>query len=586
MTRAVEALQGVALPRSEARSRPRNVPFLLIVGESGAGKSSLMRAGVAPRLVTPGVTPKVDVLRIAVARIGDDPDPFLTLAKALLVPDDQIGGFRQALPEIGGPEQAQDLARVLALGGTVGARKRTPAAKPILQALRRVQDRERDHRKTQMRLRANLLLLVDQPENIFATKLNEAARSAFARLLFALAATRRVWIIATLRSDLYPRMIMPGDLLALKDAGAVYDLAAPGESELAEIVGKSAAAAELVYGLSARGDERLDERILRDAQGKNTLPLLEFALDSLFERREAVGYETQLTFAAFEKIGGLDGAIYKTAEAALSKLGREEQEALPRLLRALAVPIRDKEARSAGGELTVRSLPCATAAPDVATRRLVDALVPARIVVVAGADEGTGEEAAFVSIAHQRVFERWRRARSIIDSHRDFFRIRDEVGRQQSNWERNGRKGKYLLTGGVLEEGKKILRGYGAELDRGMRDFIGASRRKAQRLTVSLATAAVFFAIVAVGAILLLSVGAEEFRSRDQDRRQSRRGLRKGTVRRQERRGENRRSRAEFGQLLLPGPVGQQPRRSAAPAQPREHEVRVRQELREDQGSG
>lgn len=195
---------------------------------------------------------------------------------------------------------------------------------------------------------------------------------------------------------------------------------------------------------------------MRDAQGKNTLPLLEFALDSLFERREAVGYETQLTFAAFEKIGGLDGAIYKTAEAALSKLGREEQEALPRLLRALAVPIRDKEARSAGGELTVRSLPCATAAPDVATRRLVDALVPARIVVVAGADEGTGEEAAFVSIAHQRVFERWRRARSIINSHRDFFRIRDEVGRQQSNWERNGRKGKYLLTGGVLEEGKKF----------------------------------------------------------------------------------------------------------------------------------
>jgi len=501
VTRAVEALQSVALPRSEARSRPRNVPFLLIVGESGGGKSSLMRAGVAPRLTTPGVTPRVDLWRVAVARIGDDPDPFLTLAKALLVENDKIGGFGPALPELASPEQAQDLAEVLARGGSVGSRKRTPAAKPILRALRQVQERERVRRNTQLRLRANLLLLVDQLENIFATKLNEEARSAFARLLFALAATRRVWIIGTLRSDLYPRMITAGDFLALKDAGAVYDLAAPGESELTEIVHRSAAAAGLVYGLSPSGDERLDERILRDAQGGNTLPLLQFALDSLFQEREIVGAETQLTFAAYEKMGGLDGAIDKTAEAALSNLSKEEQEALPRLLRALAVPIRDKEARSAGGELTVRTLPYATAAPDYATRRLVDALVLARIVVVAGADEGGGEGAVFISIAHQRVFESWKKARSIIAAHRDFFRIRDEVGRQQLNWEKSGRKGNYLLTGGVLAEGQEILRGYGSELDRGMRDFIGASRRKEQRLIVSLAAAVVVFALIAIGAV-------------------------------------------------------------------------------------
>jgi eukaryotic-like serine/threonine-protein kinase len=499
VTRAVEQLQSVALPRSNIRSRPTNIPFLLIVGESGTGKSSLMRAGVAPRLIAPGVTPRIDSWRVAVARIGDDPNPYLTLAKALLVEDDKIGGFGSALPELGGPERAPELAELLSLGGTIGPRRRAPAAQLILRALREAQDRERARRKTGLRLRANLLLLVDQLENIFAADLDENARGAFARLLFALAATRRVWIMATLRSDILPRLITPGAFLALKDAGTVYDLAAPGESELTEIVQRSAAAAGLVYGLSPDGTEGLDERILRDAQGKNTLPLLQFALNSVFQERQTVDSRTQLTYAAYEAIGGLDGAIDRSAEQALSSLGQEQRDALPRLLRALAVPIRDAEARSAGGELTVHALPFDEAAPDAATKGLIDALVSARIMVLASAEGG--KSGAFVSIAHQRVFESWRRARSIIENHRDFFRIRDDVGRQLEKWAGGGRKADFLLPPGVpVAEGRKILRDYGPELDPSMRDFINASWWRAQRRTVFLAGAAASFAVIAAGA--------------------------------------------------------------------------------------
>lgn len=502
VTRAVEQLQNVSLPRSNIRSRPTNVPFLLIVGESGAGKSSLMRAGVAPRLTAPGVTPRIDLWRIAVARIGDDPNPYLTLAKALLVEDDKIGGFGSALPELGALERAPDLAALLALGGIVGPRKRAPAAAPILNALRQARDTERARRKTGLRLRANLLLLVDQLENIFAAELDEGARSAFARLLFALAATRRIWIIATLRSDILPRLITPGAFLALKDAGTVYDLAAPGESELTEIVQRSASASGLVYGLSPKGNESLDERILRDAEGKNTLPLLQFALDSVFQERQVVDGQTQLTYAAYEAIGGLDGAIDRSAELALSGLGPEEQDTLPRLLRALAVPIRDKESRSAGGELTAHTLPFDEAARDQATKRLVDALVSARIMVLAGAEGGDGGDGgAFVSIAHQRVFESWRRARSIIEDHQDFFRIRDDVGRQLEKWDGSGRRADFLLPHGVpVAEGRKILRDYGPELDPSMRDFIKASWWREQRRTVFLAGAAASFAVIAAGA--------------------------------------------------------------------------------------
>ena len=112
--------------------------------------------------------------------------------------------------------------------------------------------------------------------------------------------------------------------------------------------------------------------------------------------------------------------------------------------------------------------------------------------------------------------------------HRDFFRIRDDVGHQFSKWEESGKKNEYLLPRGVpLAEGQKILRGYGAELDAGMRDFISASSSRAQRLVVFLAAAAASFACIAIVAIYFyldfshqFAGGAEELRSRYQDRRQ------------------------------------------------------------------
>ena len=73
--------------------------------------------------------------------------------------------------------------------------------------------------------------------------------------------------------------------------------------------------------------------------------------------------ETLLTFAAYREIGGLDGAIDKRAEAAVAPLGEAEQACLPRLLRQLAVPAREKDGAAT---LTIRPVPFDEAAPDEA----------------------------------------------------------------------------------------------------------------------------------------------------------------------------------------------------------------------------
>lgn len=233
--------------------------------------------------------------------------------------------------------------------------------------------------------RANLLLLVDQLENIFGSGVTDDQRSAFARILFSLSSTRRIWVVSTLRSDLYHRMITPGGFITLKDAGADFDLAKPGEAELIEIVHKSGTATGLVYESNPQSGERLEDRILKDAKGENALPLLEFTLDRLFKDRSIVDGETRLTFAAYEAMGGLDGAIDQTAEHAVRQFGKRELAALPRLLRMLAAPVHDRRAGPAGGgELTARPMPVHEVVHDTATSALVNALIDARIIVVTG----------------------------------------------------------------------------------------------------------------------------------------------------------------------------------------------------------
>jgi hypothetical protein len=523
ITRAVEQLQSVAQTQYRARSAPANIPFLLIVGESGAGKSSLMRAGVAPRLTRPGLVPSVDIWRIAVMRVGDDPNPFLTLAKALFVENDEKGGFGPALPELratdeGTPDAFADfLSKV-----EVQRREVAPRIVSILDALDRVQAREMDLRKTQQQLRADLLLLVDQLENIFAQSVTDEQRSVFARLLFAFCATRRVWVVATLRSDLYPRLITPGDFLALKDAGGVYDLAAPGESELGEILTKSAAAAGLVYETDEATGQRLDETILAYAQGKNTLPLLQFALERLFEERVQEGKEIRLTVDAYRRMGGLAGAINRTAEAALAQLGKSEMAALPRLLRSLAVPARAGAPATAGAtDLTVRVVPMAQAVPDEATARLVKALTDARIIVVTRSETGAqGGGDVLIGIAHQRVFESWERARKIIAEHRDFFRIRDEVETEFQRWVKAKRSSALLIPKGVpLAEAQRILKAHFGELSLEIRAYVAASSNRAQRFNIFMGTAAVVFAVLAVLAFNLKLVADRNFETAQSNER-------------------------------------------------------------------
>jgi len=263
----------------------RGTPYLLVVGASGAGKSSLARAGLLPRLTTPGVIPEVDIWRTAVMRPSDSPaGPFAALAAALMQGDADLPkeeeGRGAALPEI-----AEGDSPTPAVLATVLRHADAAAIAPVINALTRVAKAKRARESYDREVRCDLVVLIDQLDELFADAVSEEDRAAFVNLVAALVGTGRVWVAATLRADFYARMLDQPALKKLKELGATYDLAPPGPAELAEIILAPAEAAGLVYETDAGTGEQVDARLLRDADRPDMLPLVQLALSRLYEGR-------------------------------------------------------------------------------------------------------------------------------------------------------------------------------------------------------------------------------------------------------------------------------------------------------------
>ena len=494
----------------------KGCPFLLVDGASGAGKSSLVRAGLVPRLTAAGVVPSVDIWRVAVMRPAEIVgDPFAALARALLVAESDLPEAEQgrppALPELSASDfpRADDLAALLAHADA-------SAPKPILSTFSAIEQTAREKEGYGRAVKVALLLVVDQLDELFGADIGNDIRARFAQLLRLLARSGRVWVIATLRADLFDHFLSQKDLKQLKDDGSSYDLAPPDAAALAEIVRAPAAAAGLVYESDTKTGERLDERLLADAERADLLPLLQFTLNQLFEARERRDHGGQLTFAAYRALGGLEGAVEKEAEAAFARLGATEQARLPRLLRELVAPAGDATMTAARAAFDIRPVPLADAAYDEASARLVQALIDARILL----SSGEGGQAT-VRLAHARVLDSWQRASEIVADNADFYRIRAEVEEQRRRWDAAGRRRDLLIgRGRPLAEAESIVRNFSGELPTATREFVRRSGRRARLMQTLTAAAAVIFAAVAGVAVYewrhTVSLQREAVEKRDQ----------------------------------------------------------------------
>jgi serine/threonine protein kinase/ABC-type glycerol-3-phosphate transport system substrate-binding protein len=407
------------LIRSLAQDDPA-ARFLAVVGPSGSGKSSVVRAGVVPALRR-GAIPGSE--RWYVIDLLPGAHPFRELELALLS------------VAVDPPPSLMDLLEGDELG--------------IERAVRRVlPDAE-----------AELLVVVDQLEELF-TMTDDVERTRFLAGLRAatLEPDGRVRVIVTLRADFYDAPLsVPGfgDVLAARTE-AITPMS-PEELERAIV----APADQAGFAVEPR---LLAEMIADVADRPGALPLLQYALTELAQRADA----RTLTLDAYRRIGRVSGALARRAESLFDPMNAAGQDACLQLfLRLVALGQGTEDTRH-----RVRRSELATIADPATMDAVIETFGRHRLLSF---DRDPDTREPTIEIAHEALLREWARLRGWIDDARESLRQRARVSSATEEWLRADRSSEYLLAGIGLAQAEEAGGGDTVRLTETERDFLAAS---------------------------------------------------------------------------------------------------------------
>ncbi len=446
--------------------RLRETRFLAVIGASGSGKSSLVRAGLVPALrrgrpLGDGALPPAGSERWLIRVMTPTAHPLDALAAGLL-PDAEppaVAALRERLAA--GPA---------ALGGAV------PAVLGDAQP--------------------HLLLIIDQFEELFSLGRHEGERRAFIdNLVAAAGGDQPITVVIVLRADFYDRCAQYDGLRELVSRHQEY-IGAMSREELFRVIVLPA----------ARDDWKLQEglvELMLDDVGDEpgALPLLSHALLETWRRRR----DRTMTLSGYKESGGVRGAIAKTAETVFRRRLTPEQQPIARMIfvrltelgESAAAETPDTRRRAQFSELITRSTDAAMLEAVLAI------LVDSRLVMTDVVPPG---ETKVVEVAHEALIREWPTLRDWLNQDRDGLIRHRELTADVNDWLNLERDPGALYRGAKLQRALAWTANPPDPLSELELEFLEASRGqaaqavnevRARRLLIGV-SAALVLALVAV----------------------------------------------------------------------------------------
>ena len=409
--------------------------FLVVVGSSGSGKSSVVLGGVLPRLVA-GALPGSEEW-VYYAPLVPGSQPLAALARRLKPAQVETADW---VPQQVKAFQADPfhLLKLVTSAENEGAER------------------------TESTGRQPVVLFIDQFEEVFTLCRDEEVRLALVQNLINFVQDKQTQnrLILTMRTDFESQFVRIPELLELFEASHIRTMALEA-TELREAITKPAALVGLKF------EEGLVDELLGDVLGEPAaLPLLQFTLLKLWDHRE----RNRVTWEAYRRLGGGRLALAKSADEFYRGLIPEEQVTMRRILLRMVRP-------GEGLEVTSRRIPQSALYQSGEAKdrveRVLDKLIQARLVRLT---EGQQPGDAQVEVAHEALIRNWPQLVDWLEDERVALRQRLRLSAAAEQWQTKKRDSSTLLRGVLLAE----ARGY-EDLSELERDFIRAGVRAERR---------------------------------------------------------------------------------------------------------
>jgi len=454
-------------------TRIRDQPLMAVVGSSGVGKSSFVRAGLVPALKRSGETWETLVIR-------PGRKPLEALASVI---QPMVATAVNLADEM---EEQKKLVDTL--------RREPGHLGHVLRGRAR-----RDNRR--------LLLFVDQFEELYTQVAEPEERAAFTACLSAVAddATSPLRVVLSIRSDFLDRVAEDQGFVGELTQGLFF-LGPPSRDGLREAITQPAEMAGHRFELLATVDDMLDH--LETTPG--ALPLLQFTAARLWETRDKV--RRLLTHQSYASMGGVAGALASHADRVINDLGVHKTALIRAVLLRLVTPERTR-AIVPMAELREMSREVGE------VQRLVDQMVDARLLVVQTLEGGKGST---VEIVHESLVQGWPMLRRWLDENQDDAAVVDQLRTAARQWHGKNRDPGMLWRGDTADEAKRFRKRYKgplSDVERGFLDAVvaleqAAIRRKRVRV--------IFGFIVLSGLVLAAMVTAVYFQRANSETKKAR----------------------------------------------------------------
>src|SRR5437763_7578882 len=408
-----------------------------------------MMAGLLPRLQQGGIPGSEEWIYLDPMVPGAHPVESLALALAERLPDRSLHTIRQDLEE----DSARGLHQ-LAMALT-------------------------HHQGTKV------LLCIDQFEELFTQTSAQEERQQFLELVVTALTEPRgpVIVVLTLRADFYDRVLNSSVLCLLIEQ---HQCVVPPMDiqELHKVIEQPARLSDVQ--VTFEGD--LVGDLLFEMQGQaEALPLLQFTLDQLFQRRSG----HQLTREAYHEIGGVKGALVRQAESTYASLLSEEHRRLARTLFLRLIEPGATEQDTTRRRAARSELLLADPKETVLLEEVSETFIRARLVM-----SDAVASTAVLEVSHEALIREWPRLAGWLQDAREDIRFQHSISEDATGWQERDKPKDRLYRGSQLVEAQAWARRNSPS--RNELAFLGASQRRRLRSGIS---------VLAIVLVLLATAG-------------------------------------------------------------------------------